>query len=195
MESGINDSIQSILDYTKADRLFIFHLDCTKNVSNVYKEIYADNLHSIFRIGKEIPFSTKFDWHNDFDVNPIISFPNLINDEELLSKFGNYYGDIIRKQNVNSLYCHKLIINGKLWGVIGLAYEGHSRIWDDEDRIFMNSIANFIEIMIQHERIHSDLLDALEQSKAAEKTKSLFLSSMSHEIRTPLNAVLGFADF
>ncbi|HOZ11095.1 MAG TPA: transporter substrate-binding domain-containing protein [Thermotogota bacterium] len=34
---------------------------------------------------------------------------------------------------------------------------------------------------------------ALKRAEAANKAKSVFLSSMSHEIRTPLNAIIGFA--
>lgn len=42
------------------------------------------------------------------------------------------------------------------------------------------------------EEITCDLRRAKEEADAANKTKSLFLSSMSHELRTPLNAILGF---
>ena len=34
---------------------------------------------------------------------------------------------------------------------------------------------------------------ALDQAEAANRSKTVFLSSMSHELRTPLNAILGFA--
>ena len=40
--------------------------------------------------------------------------------------------------------------------------------------------------------ITCDLRRAKEEADAANKAKSLFLSSMSHELRTPLNAILGF---
>lgn len=42
------------------------------------------------------------------------------------------------------------------------------------------------------DEITCDLRRAKEDADAANKTKSLFLSSMSHELRTPLNAILGF---
>lgn len=38
------------------------------------------------------------------------------------------------------------------------------------------------------------LKDAMESAKAANKSKSVFLSNMSHDIRTPMNAILGFTE-
>lgn len=43
-------------------------------------------------------------------------------------------------------------------------------------------------------KTEAELKRAVEESKQANKTKSLFLANMSHEIRTPLNSILGMAD-
>ncbi len=42
-------------------------------------------------------------------------------------------------------------------------------------------------------RIQIQLENALEDAKAAAKSKMTFLANMSHEIRTPLNAIIGYA--
>jgi PAS domain S-box-containing protein len=46
----------------------------------------------------------------------------------------------------------------------------------------------------EERRRESDLLDAMEEAEAANRSKSAFLAHMSHELRTPLNAVLGFSE-
>lgn len=43
-------------------------------------------------------------------------------------------------------------------------------------------------------KVKSSLEKALEDSKAAAKSKMTFLANMSHEIRTPLNAILGYTN-
>jgi len=55
-------------------------------------------------------------------------------------------------------------------------------------------IAGFITDITTEHRMHLEALKLLEDAKAAEKAKSLFLASMSHEIRTPLNAIIGLVD-
>jgi PAS domain S-box-containing protein len=48
-----------------------------------------------------------------------------------------------------------------------------------------------LEVLVKERTTH--LNQALSAAEAANRAKSLFLSSMSHELRTPLNAVLGYS--
>ncbi|WP_299616617.1 HAMP domain-containing sensor histidine kinase [Pelagibius sp.] len=43
--------------------------------------------------------------------------------------------------------------------------------------------------------LSEDLMEALEQAKAADKAKSAFLAGLSHELRTPIVAINGYAHF
>lgn len=46
----------------------------------------------------------------------------------------------------------------------------------------------------ESKRAEMDRLQALDEAKLANRTKSEFLAAMSHELRTPLNAILGFSE-
>lgn len=62
---------------------------------------------------------------------------------------------------------------------------------DIEGRSYYTAVIRDIET---RKKTEAELKRAVEESKQANKTKSLFLANMSHEIRTPLNSILGMAD-
>jgi PAS domain S-box-containing protein len=51
-----------------------------------------------------------------------------------------------------------------------------------------------IRDVTDRKQLENDLRQALEEARAATRTKSQFLAMMSHELRTPLQAVLGYTD-
>lgn len=193
LEDGISCAIEQVRKYIGADRIYFFKFDFEKKNDCFRKDFHAQGSCEMFELGKEIPFSTSFDWMTHFRDNCFLSFPDL-QEKSILSKFAPFYTQIIRSNDIRSLYGHRLLIDGKLWGYVGIVYEKHKRVLDHDELNFVQSAARFVEIVIQHEHMQSELLRALKEAKAAEKAKSYFLATMSHEIRTPLNAVIGFAE-
>lgn len=70
------------------------------------------------------------------------------------------------------------------------AFASVSKVELDEETIFIAIMRDVTDV----HRAEAELLDALEQARAANTAKSQFLATMSHELRTPLNAILGFSE-
>lgn len=64
-------------------------------------------------------------------------------------------------------------------------------------RIYRQNDSNFGVVVLsdrtEENKIRQELQDALEGARAANESKTAFLSSVSHDMRTPMNAIVGFA--
>lgn len=104
------------------------------------------------------------------------------------------WGEMIRDQGVKSLYAVPIFYQGKLWGIFGLCFEREKRRLTKPQIQLIQSVATTIEILILRQSYFSEISEALEKAREADRAKSIFLATMSHELRTPLNAVIGYAD-
>lgn len=197
LEEGMNESIARVREAIHADRMFILRfgteLDTGKMTANFDKESCAPGRNPLFRDISGVPLSAGIDWLKHFGKECFLNFPD-IQAPDVLAVFDPFYRKLILQENIRSLYCHRVLIDGKITGYVGLTFENAPRILDQESLDFVQSIARLVEVMIKHNQMQSNLLRALNEAKAAEKVESNFLAIMSHEIRTSLNAVICFSE-
>ncbi len=193
LEEGISRSVEKVRKHIGADRIYILKFDFMKKTGSIYKEFYAPGRSSILTETLELPLPLSFNWEKIMRDECFLNIPDT-QDELCMKQIGTDSENFIRKYDCKSLYCHRILIDGKLWGYLGVTYEKTPRRLNESELDFIQSATRFVEIMLRHEQMQSILLRALKDAQSAEKAKSYFLATMSHEIRTPLNTVIGFSE-
>jgi len=99
---------------------------------------------------------------------------------------------------VVSAFISPVSINGRFWGFVLFEDRKAERYFDSKSTEILCSAAAMCANTVIHAELEREmdeknakLKEALEQAKAASKSKSDFLSHMSHEMRTPMNAIIG----
>lgn len=79
-----------------------------------------------------------------------------------------------------------------LWGIVELQKKREmiKRLKEAESR----KVEELTRLAAELDKRTSDLADANEKIRQADRLKSQFLANMSHELRTPLNSIIGFSE-
>ena len=160
---------------------------------------FRDNSEVFDSIGLEIPdqnnpFAERLKQKEIVQINDTDTIEDPVNSE-------------LAKKKSGAWLLVPIIVNEKIWGSFSLRKYQKGYLWQDDEIVLAQTIANQLAIAIQqvslyqqlqlelteHQQTEIALAHAKELAESASKAKSEFLANMSHEIRTPMNGVLGMA--
>ncbi len=86
-----------------------------------------------------------------------------------------------------------LIDDEKYWAISFASPRPHAP-FPETDINMVKLMGRWVSVIIEREKVESELQNAKEISENANKIKNDFLANMSHELRTPLNAIIGYSE-
>ena len=108
---------------------------------------------------------------------------------------------LLSAQGILSIFVAPIFLHDEFWGFIGFDDCQNEREFSENEESILQAagllIANSMlksEITVNIKLSAEQLKESLMEARAANVSKSNFLSNMSHEIRTPMNAILGMAE-
>ena len=192
MDRAILLALGEVCRYLGSSRGYIVQFDSEKKTMDCLVEYIVPGKEPIFSGIRNHPYSANPTWEERFRETPDIIIENM--QEAAGTEVGSLWLEIIRRYRIQSVYTRRLMLDSKVWGYLGMVFEDQPHHFTEHDSRFIDSVAHFVELMLQRRRAQQQILDALKEAQDASRTKSYFLATMSHEIRTPLNAVIGFSE-
>ena len=181
---GIQSFLETICKYYDANRAYVFEFDLKAELLDNTFEWCKEGVTAEIDNLQRLPLDCVADWIKKFES--VGEFYITCLDDDVNKDTDEYR--ILAAQGINSLMATPLIKQGQIVGFIGVD-DPTQKI---DDITLLRTASDIMMIEMEKNRMAIERERALQEAKAANNAKSLFLFNMSHDIRTPMNAITGF---
>lgn len=197
LDNGINEVLKEAMEKLGGDRAFIFSYDYDNKVQNcIYEVVSSTGLAEIDQL-QGVPFDATPWWNEQIMSDIPIVMHRL---QDLPSRASSEY-EILKEQDIKSILVEPLLINGIIWGYVGIDFVQNYDSLDDIALQWFTQIAGILSLSIQlrmsqkaDELKRNELLAAKEKAEELNLLISSFIANVNHEIRTPLNSIVSFSE-
>ena len=157
-ETVINHILTDILKQFKAGRAYIFEYDWENDTQSCTYEIVDENINPEIDILTNLPIA-----HNNWWTDQLLSGKSIIlSDIEDLPDVAIEAKELLRVQDIKSLFVIPLVSKNGIWGYVGIDVVDGYYDWSEDDRLWFHSIANIISIFVE---LHRSEKNALQDKK------------------------------
>ncbi|NWF51251.1 MAG: PAS domain S-box protein [Ignavibacteriaceae bacterium] len=191
--SSIDKTLQSLGEFSKVDRVYIFKNNYT-NTSSL-PTMSQTNEWTSGLVSKEInnpllqnlPYEKNYlRWYELLVAGNIVS--------GLVKDFSYNEKELLEQEGILSIIIVPIKAKNQFWGFIGFDDCHTERIWSENEIAMIQAAASNIGTVIEREMARQELIKAKEVAEEMNRLKSTFLANMSHELRTPLIGILGYTE-
>lgn len=189
VHDSIQESLQEMAEFVKADRAYIFDYDWINETSNNTYEYCAEGISPQIEELQSIPLSILDEWIKIHSKGKTMYIQNV---QELALE--NPIKEILESQDIKSLIAVPMMHGKVCLGFAGFdSVKSYHKYSDNELRILDLFTQMLVNIKLRKEGEEA-LIESKKDAERANQAKSEFLANISHEIRTPMNSILGFSE-
>lgn len=189
IEGSINESLEQMATFVKADRAYIFEYNWEKQIITLSYQWLAPGITNQLEILQDIDLKDLGDFLHKHKNNETI----IINDFSKLavnSKIRTFFN----AQNTLSQVTVPISSSDQCFGFVGFDSVKEKNFFKQSDISILSLFAELIVNLTNRVTLENDLREERKKAQNSDDLKSNLLKNISHEFRTPLNGIVGFSE-
>ncbi|AGX87831.1 signal transduction histidine kinase [Candidatus Symbiobacter mobilis CR] len=188
-EAILHESLERLGRFTHVDRAYVFFYDFHKQTCRNTHEWCREGVAPQIEQLQDVPLEVIPEWVMHHRNGKVMCIPDVaaLPPENGLRR-------LLESQGIQSVMALPMMVGSECIGFVGFDAVRERHHFSGKEQTLLQLFALMLVNLFQRNKVHDELVQAVQCAQDASKSKSEFLANMSHEIRTPLNGIIGFTD-